>query len=79
MDGDVRTTLADFVPAEASKETGIRVAARDVDGDGKLDILTSSGELVSAFKGGTLLASGLPELLFAFDADPDFQGAVWIG
>lgn len=76
---NTRTQIADFVPAGATSAAGVRVAVRDVDGDGKLDILTASGELVSAFKGGSLPASGRPPLLFSYDPYTTISGAVWVG
>ena len=46
---------------------------------GKLDIITSSGELVTAFQGGdTLPATGLPQTLFSFDPDTTRKGSVWV-
>ena len=77
---NTRTKVADFAPAGAAAAAGVRVAVRDIDGDGTLDLLTASGELVSAFQGGIgLPATGLPPLLFAFDPDPTAAGSVWIG
>jgi hypothetical protein len=70
--------IADFSPAGGTS-SGTRVAVRDVDGDGELDIITSSGEIVTAFQGGAMPASGLPPLLFAFDPDPAVNGGVWVG
>jgi hypothetical protein len=71
--------VADFAPAGATSASGVRVGVRDVDGDGVLDILTSSGELVTAFEGGSLPPTGRPPVLFAFDPDTTLPGAVWVG
>jgi hypothetical protein len=80
VQSNTRTLIANFTPAGSSSTNGVRVAVRDIDGDGRLDILTSSGELVSAFRGGSgLPASGLPPLVFAFDPDTLLNGGVWIG
>jgi hypothetical protein len=77
---NTRTSIAAFTPAGGTTAGGARVAVRDADGDGKADILTASGELASAFRGGTGLPStGLPPLLFSFDPDPLVNGGVWIG
>ena len=63
----------------ASSMTGVRVAVRDIDGDGIVDILTSSGERVSAFRGGNLSVTENPPTLFDFDPDPAGSGDFWIG
>jgi hypothetical protein len=70
--------LAAFAPPAPSTATGVRVAVRDVDGDGTADLLTSSGERVSAFKGGALSTAARPPLLFSFDPDA-LTGGVWVG
>ena len=72
--------LADFAPAGASSTLGVRVTVRDVNGDGKADILTSSGELVTAFAGGSLPPAGTrPPVLRAYDPYPEYGGGVWVG
>ena len=77
---NTRTKIASFRPEESRPMPGVRVAVRDVDGDGTLDIITSSGELVTAFQGGdTLPATGLPPKLFSFDPDTTRKGTVWVG
>jgi hypothetical protein len=79
-DTSTLSKIADFSPAHGSGVTGVAVAARDIDGDGVSDIVTSSGEIVSAFKGGVgLPPSGRPALLFAFDPAPALNGGVWVG
>ena len=49
-----RTLIASFTPAAASSMTGVRVAVRDIDGDGIVDILTSSGERAVSYTHLTL-------------------------
>jgi hypothetical protein len=71
--------IADFTPVGSVGSSGARVALHDLDGDGALDVLASSGELVTGFKGGTLPATGLPPQLFAFDPHAAVAGGVWVG
>ncbi len=72
--------IANFTPAGSSSKNGVRVGVRDINGDGDMDILTSSGEMVSAFQGGSgLPVTGLPTLMFAFDPDSAIGGGVWVG
>ncbi|MBP3957647.1 FG-GAP repeat protein [Gemmata sp. G18] len=74
-----KVVLANFSPSGAVGSAGIRVAVRDINGDGKLDIVTSSGEQVTAYNGSSLPVTGLPPGLFAFDPDTTVAGGVWIG
>jgi hypothetical protein len=76
---NTRSRMADFAPAGATSAIGVRVAARDLNGDGKADLLASSAELVSGYGGTTLPSSGKPPLLFAFDPDAAVLGGVWVG
>jgi hypothetical protein len=77
---DTRIRIANFVPVNSSTSIGVRVAFRDINGDGKLDIITSSGEQVNAYNGANLPPDGnTPPLLFGFDPDTTVNGGVWVG
>jgi hypothetical protein len=78
-DTNTLARVARFTPAGANASTGVRVAVREVDGDGKSDLLTSSGQLVSAFKGGSLPPVGLPPRVFAFDPFTANSRPVFVG
>lgn len=79
-ESNTRVKLADFVPEGATSTTGIRVAVRDVDGDGVADILTASGERATIFRGGNLPAVGTrPPVVRSFDPFPDINAAVYVG
>ncbi len=56
--------LASFTPAGKTTPNGIRVAAKDVNGDGKADLLTGSGVnapgRVRVYLGSALTATGVP-------------------
>lgn len=71
--------VALFSPSNMTSGIGMRVAVRDINGDGKLDIVTSFGEQVVAYDGMNLPMSGLPPVLFSFDPDLNVTGGVWVG
>lgn len=73
------STLASFTPLAASSGSGVRVAVRDVNGDGRADLLTSSGEVVNAYSGTKLGLSLRPPALFTFDPAPDTPGGFTVG
>jgi hypothetical protein len=77
VQGNTRTRIANFIPAGSTGE--VRVAVRDIDGDGKADLLTASGELVTAFQGGNLPTTGRPPVRLSFDPDTTATGGVWVG
>ena len=64
---------ANFFAGDTGNRGGVRVAARDLDGDGSVELLvgsgTGAGSRVSGYPGRGV-ANGTPRELFAFDALP---------
>jgi hypothetical protein len=81
---NVRTQVANFFASDdVAARGGVRVAARDLNTDGRADIITGdgpgTGARVRVFDTATLAASGRPPLLFEVDAFQDSSGGVYVG
>jgi hypothetical protein len=74
---------ANFFAGDTANRGGVRVAARDLDGDGAADLVagsgTGAGSRVTGYSGRGAPANGAPPELFAFDALPGFAGGVFVG
>jgi hypothetical protein len=74
--------IADFFAFDQTNRGGVRLVARNLDGDAKADLVvgagTGAGSGVTGYT-GTSLASGKPASLFRFDAFPGFDGGVYVG
>jgi hypothetical protein len=77
LEGSAVTELASFFPYPAGFTGGVRVAAGDVTGDNRADIVTApgpgGGPHVKAFNGTTLA-----EVASFFAGDPAFTGGVFV-
>jgi hypothetical protein len=80
---DRLVTVANFFAGDVATRGGVRVAAADVDGDGKADVITGSGEdagsRLSAYRGPELTPDGTPGPAFDFDFFPGFGGGIFVG
>jgi hypothetical protein len=78
FDGGTRSLLRSFMPLPASFRGGVRVAARDINGDGLADIITGAGPgglaEVAVFDSSTLAM-----LVGFFAYNPTFHGGVYVG
>ncbi len=75
--------IANFFAGNADNRGGIRVVARDLDGDAKADLVvgdgTGAGTNVTAFLGKNISANGTPTDQFSFEAYPSYVGGVYVG
>jgi hypothetical protein len=60
--------LAEFVQGDAADRNGARVAVRDLNGDGRADLVGGGGGRVRGYLGSSLVGGGNPAA--AFDLDP---------
>ena len=79
-----QTQIANFFAGDINDRTGVRVSAKDIDGDGKADIITSSKSATSSTEVNAYLANGISmsgpgETRFRVPAFADFQGGIFVG
>ncbi len=83
LGGNAQTEVANFFAGDPANRGGVRLAVKDLDGDGRADLLTGAGpgggSRVTAYAGKSIAANGTPPELFAFDAQPGFSGGVFVG
>ena len=79
-----QVTLGNFFAGDPAARGGARVATKDLDDDGRSDILVGNGQgsgaRVTAYDGVTVTPSGgAPQTLLAFDFSPGFNGGEFVG
>jgi hypothetical protein len=81
--GGTQTQLANFFAGDTENRGGIRVTAKDLDGDNRADLVvgdgTGAGSRVTGYLGATIPADGTPPEDFALDAFTGFTGGVFVG
>lgn len=74
---------ANFFAGDPANRGGVRVAARDLDGDDRDDLVvgagTGAGSRVTAYAGRSIAADGTPPAASEFDAFDGFAGGVFVG
>jgi hypothetical protein len=74
--------LADFFAGDPANRGGVRLTAKDLDGDAKADLVagagTGAGSAVTVYRGRDL-AGGAPPALLGWDAFAGFAGGVFVG
>ncbi len=75
-------TVANFFAGNTENRGGVRVTGKNLDGDGKMDLVvgdgTGAGSHVTAYLGKDM-TGGTPPAQASFDAFPGFLGGVFVG
>jgi len=75
--------VANFFGGDVNNRGGIRVVARDLDGDLRADLVVGdgagAGSRVTGYLGKDIQPTDTPAEAFAFDAYPGFTGGVFVG
>jgi hypothetical protein len=75
--------VADFFAGDTASRGGVRVAAADLDGDGRADVVTGAGQQagsrLTAYSGRTLVTGAAPQTLFDFDFYSNYTGGIFVG
>ncbi len=75
--------IVNFFAGDPNNRGGVRVGAKNLDGDSRADLVTGAGEnagsRVGAYTGAALAAGGVPSALRDFDAFAGFGGGVFVG
>jgi hypothetical protein len=77
------TVVANFFAGDIDNRGGIRVVARNLDGDNKADLVVGDGDgagsHVTTYLGVNITPNATPPEHFAFDAFSEFTGGVFVG
>ncbi|MFO0806097.1 MAG: transglutaminase domain-containing protein [Gemmataceae bacterium] len=80
---DAARVVANFYGGNDSNRGGIRLVARDLDGDRLADLVvgdgTGAGSHVTGYLGKSFSDAGTPPSAFSLDAYPGFVGGVYVG
>ncbi len=75
--------IADFFAGDPENRGGVRLAAKDLDGDARADVVAGAGDgagsRITGYAGRAVVGQAAPDSLFAFDAVPGFSGGVFVG
>jgi hypothetical protein len=76
-----RSQRANFFSGDPDDRSGVRVAARDLDGDDRAELLTGagSGGVAREYLGRNVRPTGQPGTAREFQGIPGFTGGVFVG
>jgi autotransporter-associated beta strand protein len=78
-----QTQLANFFAGDPDSRGGVRLAVKNLDGDGKADLVVgagaAAGSRVNSYLGASITANNSPSKSLDFDAFPGFAGGVFVG
>ena len=78
-----RTQLANFFAGDTDNRGGVRVTAKNLDGDDRADLVvgdgTGAGSTLTAYTGSTIPTDGLPPELYEFEAFAGFANGIYVG
>ena len=77
----IQTRIADYFAGNSESRGGVRLAVKDLYGDGLADLGAGAGDgsRVTAYAGKTVVRAKSPDPLFGSDAAPGFSGGVFVG
>jgi hypothetical protein len=70
--------VANFFAGDVGERSGVRVAVKDVTGDGRADLLAGGSSEMFLYS-GTSLAAGSTTPVFHLAPFPGFTGGVFVG
>jgi hypothetical protein len=77
---DIASVRGNFFAGDDSSRDGVRVAAKDLDGDGKADVVAGLAGRVRGYRGTALPTAGVPQPLLDVPAvEEGFTGGVFVG
>lgn len=81
--GGQQQKLGDFFAGDTNSRGGVRVTARDLNADGRFDVITGSGDdagtRLNAYDSASMTPSGIPRDLLSLDFTQRFPGGLFVG
>ena len=83
LDQRLDLQIGNFFAGDPNTRGGVRVAAKNLDGDGLADVVAGDGigvgSTVRGYSGATISGNATPTTILSFEAYPGFAGGVFVG
>ena len=80
---NTQVQVANFFAGNTENRGGIRVTAKNLDGDNRADLVvgdgTGAGSRLTAYAGSAIPTDGTPNELYSFDAFAGFNNGIYVG